>query len=84
MSSFSGCLSREGILGNLMLHRGRDIDASLHEELLYYQSVFNKLASGGISLFDLTDEKVIFGLLNDFLGSNMVEDSSILTISYSR
>lgn len=74
--------SKEDIV-DIMLHRGRDIDPSLHEELLYYQSVFNKLASGGISLFDLTDEQIIFGLVHDYVGRNMVKDSSILTISYS-
>ncbi|MEG4210471.1 hypothetical protein [Microcoleus sp. S13_B4] len=79
---FSEGLSRGDIV-DMMLLRGRDIDASLHDELLYYQSIFNSLASGGISLFDLTDEKVIFGLITDFLGKNVVQDSSILTISYS-
>ncbi|MEG4984740.1 hypothetical protein QUB08_03005 [Microcoleus sp. BR0-C5] len=70
---------------DLMLHRGRDVDPSLHEELLYYKSVFTKLVSSDeINLLDLSDENVIFGLLTNFLGRNMVEDSSILTISYSR
>lgn len=74
--------SKEDIV-DIMLRRGRDIDPSLHEELLYYQSVLNKLVTGGISLFDLTDEKMIFGLVLEYLGRNMVKDSSILTISYS-
>lgn len=70
---------------DLMLHRGRDVDPSLHEELLYYKYVFTKLVSlDEINLLDLIDENVIFGLLTDFLGRNMVEDSSILTISYSQ
>lgn len=80
---FSEDFSRGDIV-DMMLLRGRDIDASLHDELLYYKSVFNNLASGGISLFDLTDDKVIFGLITDFLGKNVVQDSSILTIPYSR
>lgn len=80
---FSEGLSKYDVV-EMMLIRGRDIEPSLHDELLYYKSIFERLVSNGLSLFELTDDKVIFGLIADFLGNSVIRDSSILTIAYDR
>jgi hypothetical protein len=79
---FSEKFSRSDIV-EMMLRRGLDVDKSLHEELLYYKSIFYKLASGKIQLRDLrNDYKVISGLMIDYAGKNAVRNSSLLTIPY--
>lgn len=79
---FSEKISRSDIV-EMMLCRGLDVDKSLHEELLYYKSIFHELASGKIKLRHLrNDDKVISGLIIDYAGKNAVCDSSLLTIPY--
>jgi hypothetical protein len=79
---FSEKISRSDIV-DMMLHRGRDVDASLHDELLYYKSIFHMLASGKITLLDLiNDDKVISCLNIYYAAKNTVCDSSLLTIPY--
>ncbi|MFM9267638.1 hypothetical protein [Tychonema sp. BBK16] len=79
---FSEKISRSDIV-DMMLHRGRDVDASLHDELLYYKSIFHRLESGKITLMNLiNDDKLISCLSIDYATKNAVCDSSLLTIPY--
>ncbi|MBE9183979.1 hypothetical protein IQ270_04380 [Microcoleus sp. LEGE 07076] len=79
---FKEKISRADIV-DMMLYRGRDVDESLHEELLYYKSIFHKLAFGKISFWDLiNNDKVIYALIIDYVDKNVVCDSPLLTIPY--
>lgn len=74
--------SREEIV-DMMLIRGRDIDNSLHEELLYYRHIVDNLFSGKTSLFNLSDESVISALIIEYLGGNVVKNQSKILTVYS-
>jgi hypothetical protein len=66
--------SRDEIL-QMMLLRGKDIAPELHDELKYYQSVLSKIKNGRIQLFNLTDDKVIMGLITEYLRLSCDGDS---------
>ncbi|MEG5139715.1 MULTISPECIES: hypothetical protein [unclassified Microcoleus] len=79
---FSEKFSRSDIV-DMMLYRGRDVDKSLHDELLYYKYIFSKLAFGKIKLMDLiNNDKVIYGLTIDYAVKNVVCNSPLITIPY--
>jgi hypothetical protein len=79
---FSENISRSDIV-DMMLYRGRDVDRSLHEELLYYQYIFHNLAFGKIRLMELiNNDKVIHSLIIDYAEKNVICDSPLLTIPY--
>jgi len=69
-----------------MLIRGKDVDASLHEELKFYKHTLMQLVRGEINLFSLSDDNLITSLIMEYLAiknimSNASEPASILNFS---
>ena len=69
-----------GDIIDIMLIRGKDIDPALHDELLYYKYLLEKVVSGQTDLYGLSDEKIIMSLLLQYVGQNSMNSSSVLTI----
>lgn len=72
--------SRGEIL-EMMLIRGKDVDPSLHEELLFYKHLLSKILSGKHSLSDLGNDSILMSLIIEYVGNNLSSPSPILNIS---
>jgi hypothetical protein len=70
-----------GDIVEMMLIRGKDVDPSLHEELLFYKHLLNKILSGKHSLSDLGNDSVLMSLIMEYVGNNLSSSSPILNIS---
>lgn len=72
--------SRKEIV-DIMLIRGKSIAPELHEELLYYKKVLNKIISGKIKLVDLNNTEVLISLILEYSGYNLHPSSPILNVA---
>ena len=75
-----GNYSRADIV-DMMLIRGKDVDESLHEELLFYKHIFEKIISGKIDLYELANENILISLITDYVGHNIIRETPILNVS---
>lgn len=71
---------RDEIVG-MMLIRGKDVDPSLHDELLFYKHLLSQILAGKYSLYDLGNEDVLISLIIEYVGNNISNPSPILNIS---
>lgn len=78
-----GNYSRGDIL-EMMLIRGKDVDPSLHDELLFYKHLLSKILSGKHSLSDLGNDSVLISLIIEYVGNNLRSPSPIVNISVKR
>lgn len=65
----------------MMLIRGKDVDPSLHDELLFYKHLLSQILAGKYSLYDLYEEDVLIPLIIEYIGNNISNPSPILNIS---
>ncbi|MEZ2280550.1 MAG: hypothetical protein ACBR12_26980 [Microcoleus sp.] len=65
---------------DMMLIRGKDVDPSLHDELLFYKDLLSQILAGKYSLYDLGNEDVLISLIIDYVGKNISSPSPILNI----
>ncbi|MDM3858150.1 MAG: hypothetical protein PT120_25480 [Aphanizomenon gracile PMC649.10] len=77
--SFDGW-SRDEIL-DIMLIRGCYIDHRLHDQLLYYKDILEQVISGKIDLYDLGNKKIVMSLVLEYVGRNIKNSNSMLTIA---
>ena len=75
-----GNYSRADIV-DMMLIRGKYVDESMQEELLFYKHIFKKIISGKIDIHDLTNENVLISLITDYVGHNLIRETPILNVS---
>lgn len=70
-----------GEIVEMMLIRGKDVDPSLHEELMFYRHLLTKILSGKHSLYDLGKDTILMSLIIEYVGNNLRSPSPILNIS---
>jgi hypothetical protein len=73
-------VSREQII-DMMLIRGKDIAPELHEELLYYRHVLQKIVSGKINLVDLNNTEILTSLIVEYSSYILNPSSPILNVA---
>jgi hypothetical protein len=72
--------SRDKII-EMMLVRGKDIAPDLHEELLWHKYTLSQILSGRINLDELANEKVLTGLITEYVGNSLENPSPIIIAS---